>query len=534
MIWKTLISKKILILFLFMSTDLFSGADADPDDIAFRIEREIEEQVRQEDEVLQKKYKKEEELERKIRRAIDKNADRKMKYYAKQQVYEEDLKDTEFVPYIHKLPTWSRKALFFTKRDQVSADFGLHFATQAYGSSGDTRDISHLIFKESPIVIKDVLIASKLIDTGIAEFPTAGSTKDDYKFLDVLKDQPLQFDASTNKQQVTVNYVRHFLRGDVALGLQVPLVRRVNKIKLSSTISQALKNEMVSVGTSTKFNTLYPNGLIDFFVDILDRKGIGFNRHDDEVGLGDITIFFNYDIPTKFCERCVVGVDLLVPTAKRRDIHKLWDPELGNGGFTELSIFAGALFKSSRFWNPHVFADFQYGIQASPFRRVPRLRRTEDLPESTSSGKVKFGEGYMAFGNYLLFDNGTKPQFSELDTNVRHFSDTSKSAKLNPGTQLNMRFGNQIERAMFERMFFDLFYDLRVKSKDYLGFRRADDVYNAKILTDNTFQVEHRIGTALNYQFDDSWRANFDFLYSFAGRNVMRSFNLDLSISLEF
>ena len=471
-----------------------------------------------------------EELRQKIQSRVKNELNRqlysKMENHARREVYSDSKnKLDDKILFIYKVPKWPRQAQVFLKKDLIGVDVQCKFATQAYGSSGSTKDISNLVFQEGAFRVKDVLLASKLIDEGFGEVVTSK-----YKFLEILKDQILSFDASTESQEVTFSYIRHFSKGDISLGLQVPFVRRENKIRFTSCLTPSQNEQLQS--ESTNFFTLYPNGLIDFFKDMLSRKNIEFNEKDSEFGVGDVTLFANYEIPTKHCERCFTGIRLLFPTSRRRDIYKLWDPELGNGGFSELSLYGSVLFGKSRFFNPHCFVQGTYAFPATVFRRVPKTTSDSDI-ENVNSAKVKFGDDFMIYGNGVKYAS-TEPSFSEFDATVRRFSDCARKTKINKGGNVFVRMGNMFERVFSEKLFFDFFYDLHAKWRDYVGFIPEGDVYDPSILAENTYKIDHKIGANLSLQPDDVWRFNLGAMYTFAGRNTLREYEIDFGMSLQF
>lgn len=421
-------------------------------------------------------------------------------------------------PFYYKIPKWPYKSLPFLKKDIVFAGLKADWATQAYSSSGSTKDISQLVFRDC-IRVKDVLLASKLIDLGLA-VPTA-----DYEFLRTLKNQSIKFDASADRQQIDFGYIRHFLKDQVALGVSVPIVRRKNKIKLTS-ITTTQQNETLK---SSQFFTYYPDGLIDFFKDILSRKQISFNEKDTEIGLGDVELFFNWEIPSNMFEHALVGLSAKFPTSKQRDVYKLWDPELGNGGFTEASVFGSLFYTKNKWFNPHAFLEFKCSVPQNVMRRVPRLRRSEDVTSSTS----RYGDDFTPFGNNIYYTTDDVPEFCELDADVRNFPDTSRKIKIRPGGELNFRIGNMFE-FFSEQVFFDLYYDLRAKGRNYTGFRYPDDVYKTSILTQNSFEVAQTIAGNFSYQVNSAWRMQVGASYIFAGRNVLKDFEINGMISIEF
>ena len=444
---------------------------------------------------------------------------------AKTRVYDKGLaKHLPDIPFIYKVPTWPVQSLFFMKKDALSVWVSGEWANQSYGSSGGTKDVSQLVFREPLIRVKDILLASKLIDKGLAVPVSAG-----YEFLRTLKDQTLSFNASMNKQELAFSYVRHFLRGDISLGLNVPIVREHHKIRLTSELTPQ-QNEILRSGSS-KFFEFYPNGLSDFFEKgILAKKGISFNQNDTEVGLGDISAFFNYEVTTRHCERCFFGISALFPTSRQRDVYKLWDPDLGKS-HAELSLFGSFLFSKYRFFNPHVFVQVSFQLPRKVMRRVPWRRRTQDITRLTSS---RYGEDFTPYGDSIKRIGSSFPTFSETDVDVRRFSDTASKIKLRPGGEIFLRIGNMLTRMFTERMFLDIFYDVRMRGRDYTGYRHEDEIYRPSVITDNTFQTAHRLGLNFSYQFDDAWRWHVGGLYSFAGRNILKTYEINSVLTWEF
>ena len=90
------------------------------------------------------------------------------------------------------------------------------------------------------------------------------------------------------------------------------------------------------------------------------------------------------------------------------------------------------------------------------------------------------------------------------------------------------------EKFLLKNAFLDLFYDIRVKGKDYLGFWLEANQYYGSILTDNSNEVEHRIGLDFSYQFDENFRLIAGGIYSFAGRNVLKTAELNFALNIEF
>ncbi len=520
--------KILTVLYVFLLIIVFNFLDASVD-ISARVREEIKRQLSEvSDENIHRLTPK--RISKKVSSSVKKEIKRQMfndfSKVAKQSIYDESLDPVDL---IYKSPRWPVEFCYFLKKDLLNIDINFNWATKSYGSSGGTKDVSNLVFQEEPIYFKNIVLASKLLENSVVTLP--GGLPNNYGFLSVLKDQQLIFDASVQSQNIDISYVRHFLRGDIALGFTIPIVRRVHKIKLTSSIDSNTKESLKT--NSKDFYSNYSLGLIDLFKSVLEKKKISFNENDTEVGLGDISLFFNWEIPSRRCERCLLGFDLSCPTSRGRDVYKLWDPELGNGGFTELSLFGSVMFSPAKVFNPHMFLKFTQPISTKVFRRVPEKKSKSDLnmTDLTSAGG-KLGDDYIIYGNNVRYDaTTTQPEFSELDSIVKRFATGTQKTKISRGSSVLLRIGNIIE---IRRFFIDIFYDLYAKGKDYIGFRRPDDKFDPSILTKNTFELSHKIGTDLSWQIDDSWRLRLSGQYTFAGRNTLQLFEVGGTVSFEF
>jgi hypothetical protein len=139
--------------------------------------------------------------------------------------------------------------------------------------------------------------------------------------------------------------------------------------------------------------------------------------------------------------------------------------------------------------------------------------------------------------NVFLLDSelfGRDTAFCELDATVRHFSDKITTFKLNPGPELFIRIGNIIERLFYKRLFFDFYYDLRIKGRDYLGSGKACYNFDPRIWTKRSDEVAHRFGGALSYQCGNQIRIVAGAAYTFEGRNVPKELEAHLDFNIEF
>ncbi len=477
-------------------------------------------------------------INRRVRRTIkrDVSADKRRKRRA--WIYSSKKNKPAKKPpvYIYKVPRWPFFSQFFEQKDLFQIDVSVSGASQAYSSAGRTQDMSKLAFGQGLITIKDICLASKLAKLGKIEFETDMTMRHpDVDDLKTLADQPVVFDGSTFAVLGAANFARHFRKGDVTVGFQIPVGVRENKLRLTSKLTDNVKNNLRSDGSFTG------KTLEEILVDkILKAKNIDFNRTYRTTSLGDIGIFAHCDIGSKAFERLVFGINVMLPTAREQDSCKLWEPELGGGGFSRVELFTSMLWDVHRFFNPHAHVSLNIGVPGKVTRRVPeRITYTTNEPREEIEKKLVCGENIRLLDpacplDPLMPPTAEEASFSELDSTVRHFANTPKKVKIRPGIQVTARVGTVIEKAILSRGFFDVFYQARVRGKDYLGFRRHDDVFEPDIWLDNSYQVEHKVGFDYSYQFNENYRAFLGGTYAFAGKNVPKDLEGHITFNFEF
>jgi len=454
---------------------------------------------------------------------------------------------------IYLLPHWPYYTQFFDDNDLVQLAFNFDTASQAYAGRGGSQDLSKLIFGQQPVLIKEILLTSKLVDQQklIDYLHNALSAEQVQKnhFLGILAGQDVGIDASLDRYHFMVDYARHFRDGDLTIGFHLPLVLRRQHLRMTNDISDANLKKLNNVkagidntdntqkqaildATELRFN--YAN-LEAFVSEILRRKNMCLNGKESVFGLGDVVAYANLDIPSHYFDRFVAGISLLVPTASVRDSGKLWYADLGNGGFVEVAGYGSWLWQTSRWFNPYVHMKATYSFAASVNRRVPMVNTFDG---TNFNGKPVGGPqmpvgGRMIFGETLGFRDAANGSFSEPDSTVRCFADNAKKVKVNPGPSFTCRFGNTFDAIFSYKGFVDIFYDLLVKGKDYIS-HRSDDGWVTSILGHNTSVVSHTAGLTYTYQFDEQLRGWLGMNYVFAGRNTPKTFGVEAALNIEF
>ncbi len=437
---------------------------------------------------------------------------------------------------IYLLPHWPHYSLFFEDNDLIRVGLGFDTASNAYGGRGPSHDLSKLIFGEQPILVKDILLVSKLAKEG--KLAVAGGIANHP--LSILADQEVIFNADRDQYLASVDYARHFRKGDLTIGFHIPIKMRQQRLKLTNDITSANRTA-VQAAASVAIYDFYKkfSNLEEFVTEVLSRKGVALNKKETVLGMSDVVTYASLDIPSNYFDRFVVGASLLLPTARERDTGKLWSSDLGNGGFTELAAFASFLWQRSRWLNFYFHVKGTYGFAANVLRRVPRVNTYTGGAAPKFNGLDVLAGGIpvnsrMLFGETFNFIAAPGDNFTTPDSTVRNFADGTQKVKINPGAECLIRVGNTFDAIFSDKGFVDVYYDLFFKGKDYISRRRVDDVYQPSILTHNTASVRHTAGLTYAYQFDEQYRTRLGINYAFAGVNTPSALAAEVSLNFEF
>lgn len=456
---------------------------------------------------------------------------------------------------IYLLPNLPFYTTYFNKRDFVQIIASFDDASQAYASNGGSQDLSKLWFGQDPILIQNVVLASKLASDGKLGSLYPLTTPDLVKkshYMSILADQELVFDASLQTLNLAAHYARHFKKGDITIGLYIPFKVRWQHLYLTNDLDPAIQQKLKLVekgycpcDPSSNIPGLAQNSELQFFKkynnlrqfvdDMFTQKEIVFDEKATVGGLSDIVLYGNIDIQSRHFSRFVTGVSVLIPTAQEQDANKLWDSPLGNGGSVEASLFLTMVWETWRWWNPYVQTKGTYAFPVRQNRRVPHYITHDGI-----TGKGQPASTKMLMGNTLILGPLTPTDvpadfaFSELDSTVRGFADGVKKIRINTGAQFVCRVGNTVARAFSKKGLLDLFYEFWLKGSDYLSHKQDNVGYDPSLWKNNTDAIKHTVGLAYSYQFDASYRLHIGGSYVFAGRNTPKQLACELSLNMDF
>ena len=473
----------------------------------------------------------------------------------------EDRHDRELGRYadLYKQPARPTYATRVAEKYLFNVGFDYSYAHDSYGSSGANQNITRLAFGEGPILVQDLLLVSKLAASGIVipnDFSAAANqvpidTASTY--LSDLATQPVRFSGKAEGWGLNLDLSRYVFCRNVVFGVQVPVVYKNNKLKVSMDQS-AINSVLGLVDVGGAGNPVAPNAFMrrygqdtgKFLADIFRAKGMS-QIGGSAMGLGDVTVFAHATWDVCSLDNLMVGARFLIPTAKKATQAKLWAPEMGNGGFFEGTLFTSVGMFRNWYTNPHLFLQATFSSQAHVDRRVPkRVSSAADVAAdiaadgthavpgnpNITTAVIPLTRAPMSFVDRVQL--AANQSFDTFDTTFRGLSDNVANLKITKGQEFNVRVGNIFEEVMLRRGFLDIFYDFRAKLADGVTSKLDKTVWNTDIYKQNTQQIEHKGGFEWSYQFEESSRLRVGADYTFAGRNVAKLFAAHLMMNCTF
>lgn len=435
---------------------------------------------------------------------------------------------------LYKAPAWPVACGFFESKDLLNVSVNYKYATDGYADDRSSTDITGIAFGYQPITLQDISLASKLVNNGTltyvgnaklqaankgsgptyaAAIATSGdiaataAALADYASSDAataaantyfksLAETPINFNGKTEEYGASIDFARYVMGKNVQLGVQVPVLYRQNKLECD----------------------------FEYIKDFLAAKGIS-ELGGNASGLGDIVLFANVQTGARTFEKLLGGLKVSLATGDKASTSKLWAPELGIG-HTQFSVYTGMLMDYSRLLNPHVYLEGIYSMVGHEDKRLPVLVNITETNSTILTAEK------MAMGDRLKIANAGI-NLSVFDTTIKGFGDKVTRVRMIRGLEFKARFGNVIEKFIARRGFLDIYYDMNVKFKDSARGLNTQD-YNLDILSDRTNMMAHKIGTEFTYQFDADARLRAGVIYTFAGINASKTFEINSAFGYSF
>lgn len=269
---------------------------------------------------------------------------------------------------LFSLPAVPSRAIWHEGKNFVNVGMKYNYACNAYGSDGSSsnRNVTQLAFGEDAINFNDISLVNKLVDAGALSYKTDAGVH----FLTDGSTGKLNVWGRDEKYQMDFEIGRYIINRDVAVGVNVPVVYNKHKLRITPEVDR------IKTGEQQLFTQVDGPSVLR---DLMLGKGMS-QFGGSAMGMGDVSFYANYQINSVHFDKLVFGVRGVAPTAKKPANHKLWAPELGNGGFFEAGAFSSVLMNYQKYLNPFVMVDVNFCAPAHVDRRVPKKIAFDAVP----------------------------------------------------------------------------------------------------------------------------------------------------------
>lgn len=429
----------------------------------------------------------------------------------------------------------------YTHQDQVfGVDVKYSKATGAYNNSGILMDIAQASITDGDVRLQDALLASKLVaavpqvarhqNDKVINNAGAAVTSGVYVgdgYLGYLADKNILFNGQRERIEAGFNVARYFFEHRIGLGLFVPVVqdKRNLGLDLISSIEDVTKTNAAFPNNLQAFNRRYGNSSQAFLADAFKAKGMN-SFGGTSTGLGDVQLYAQAKISTKYLDRVLFNARVIIPTAPQASTDKLWAPERGNGGFYQTGLSFSAVGHYNRYFNPHYFVEGLYSLPAVVPQRVPAKVAIANLATSEQLGAA------TPLG-YRLDLVGAGLSYNGFDVVFRNLGDKVSKLKLAKGLAFDMHIGNVFEQVFVRRGFLDVFYNFKIKARDRaLGLPLSD--FNLEQYERNSDQLEHRLGGEWRWQVNQAATLRLGIEQVVRGKNIAQDTQVSAGINYGF
>jgi hypothetical protein len=468
-----------------------------------------------------------------------KNVYKSLKKYAPFSDTNDKEKITEkvFIKNLFMQPARPSKALIAVNKHLSVVTLNYHNAKEMYDLNGVNHNITKLHFGEEPILVKDISLATKLIDEKKLD-PIYTKDKDS-EYLRIVGNEEITFKGCVESWGTQIDIIKYIWKKNIAVGIHLPFAYKKHSLEAAFSNEDDLfikYNNFFDDISRQSFSLHYGQDSHKFLKDLFKAKGIS-ELGGSVSGIGDIKLFGQTPVRASSIDQSLAGVCLTIPTAKKASLKKLWGPTLGNGGHLEIETFFSTAISYKEIWNPHIFITFAGATTANAIKRVPK--RVKAIIEMKSEeDAICTAKDIMSFGDRVKIKEeegvgAQKVTVDEFDTTLPNVGDHTACFKLLKGKEFTVHIGNMIKNFIFAKGFLDIFYAFRGKLRDY-AYGLDEQNWNLDVYKNNTQQIEHKCGLEFSYQFNEKSRLRFGTTYIFAGRNVEKAYDATLNIHCSF
>ena len=441
---------------------------------------------------------------------------------------------------LYRHPSLPAHAQYTHQEEVFGVDVKYSKATGAYNNSGILMDIAQASITDGDVRLQDALLASKLVAApqvarhqndnvinNAGAVVTSGAIVNGDGYLGYLADKKIIFNGQRERIEAGFNVARYFFEHLIGLGLFVPVVqdKRNLGLDLMSSIEDVTKTNAAFPDNLAAFNRRYGNSSQAFLADAFKAKGMN-SFGGTSTGLGDVQLYAQAKISTKYLDRVLFNARVIIPTAPQATTDKLWAPERGNGGFYQAGLSFSAVGHYNRYFNPHYFVEGLCSLPAVVPQRVP-------VKMNIAAGTTSLQLGAATPLGYRLDPVGAGLSYNGFDVAFRNLGDTVSKLKLAKGLAFDMHIGNVFEQVFVRRGFLDVFYNFKIKARDRaLGLPISD--FNLEQYERNSEQLEHRLGGEWRWQVNQAATLRLGIEQVVRGKNIAQDTQVSAGINYGF
>ena len=349
-------------------------------------------------------------------------------------------------------------------------------------------------------------------------------------YLGYLANDALQFKSERRRAELGLNFNRYFFDHRFAVGVQVPVVevRHILNLAIDDNIEKTTRaqGQIDSLAAAMYRYDGDQEMLQDFFA----AKGMD-SIGGKSAGIGDVELYAQARIDTKYLDRALFGVRVVCPTAPEASTKVLWAPQRGNGGYFQTGLSLSAVSHYKSYFNPHFFIEGLYSLPATTSQRVPKkVVVTEGMDQAALGGVMPLG--YRLDTIPVVAGAGT-PIYQGFDSPFRGLGDTVSKLKTAKGLAFDVRIGNIFEEVFVRRANLDVFYNFKIKGRDRV-YGLPESEYNLAVYEQNSDQIEHRLGGEWRWQVNHAATVRLGIEQVLWGKNVAQDTQVSAGLNYGF
>jgi len=438
--------------------------------------------------------------------------------------------------------------------EEVSFRFSHSWAANGYGPQGYRGDASVVPFGRDSFPLKDAFVASKMLLREEAKVVSKISdsqplSHNSRHFLYLLADQNLAFRMTQSRQEFQAAYSRSFWGNKLQIQVHVPIVRQEVNLDLAPAAEITRENRGALVEATTLNSPLIRSaigevrsgqaapGFYESYSDMnnflhhtLQDCGISFAKKQEEVSVGDIAIGCQYEHVLPYVDRCQVGAQVVLNTAKNQRHIALAESAFGHGAH-QLKTSALLSWHRGSYANPFMEMSLGYSLPTQAGARVPYALSHDGM----SHMGERLSEVYprsIAFSDVLML--GGAPFSHYAESQVPGFASSVHKVTVHKGLSCLLHVGNVIEECFGKPMHVSISYRFSGQQQDRISGIEGAIEYAPEVLTRSSGARAHDLLLSGGYRLSKLCSVEGGLEHRFAGKNVVKNTRVWGGMQLQF